>query len=205
MSGLTATAVGYQPTGMNHSRRRSIRVGGDRRSRLQLSGRQHVNGVIAGTGDKHPAVGRQRHVVWSHADRDVADPPVRLCVNDADAAAAPVADIEVTLIGPPSGRNAGAARRGWRLREQACRGSTREFRDSLHCRGRVSLSWGGDGHAGQKKSAGESTRGGDAFLPERRARWIYDPVSMSSWCHVSGLPENHPRSVFGNPTASIDR
>ena len=44
--------------------------------RLELRGRDHMYGVIAGAGDEHPPVGRERHIVGAQADGDVAHPAV---------------------------------------------------------------------------------------------------------------------------------
>ena len=58
-----------------------------------------VNRVVAGAGHEHPAVGRDDHVVGAQVDVDVAHTAVVFGVDDADVAAAPIADVEVHLVG----------------------------------------------------------------------------------------------------------
>lgn len=58
-----------------------------------------MDGVVAGAGDEHATIGRDDHVVRAEVNVEVAETSVFLCVDDTDAAAAPIADVKVDLIG----------------------------------------------------------------------------------------------------------
>lgn len=57
-----------------------------------------MNGVFASARDEHAAVGRDDHVVGTEVDVEIAEAAVFFGVDDADCAAAPIADVEVDLI-----------------------------------------------------------------------------------------------------------
>ena len=59
-----------------------------------------VDRVVARAGHEQPAIRRQRHVVGPQPDGDVPHAAPLLGVHDADAAAAPIADIQVPVVGP---------------------------------------------------------------------------------------------------------
>src|SRR5205814_1504993 len=54
--------------------------------------------VVAGTRHEQPAVRGERHVVRPQADGEVAEAAILFEIDDAHAAAAPVADVEMFFV-----------------------------------------------------------------------------------------------------------
>ena len=71
---------------------------------LQRPRLNDMDRVVARARHEQPPVRRERQVVRAQADREVAHPAVGLGINQADAAAAPVADVKMPVVRPQGAR-----------------------------------------------------------------------------------------------------
>ena len=80
-----------------------------------------MDGVVARAGDEEAAIRSECHVVRTDADRDVTDALVLSEVDDADAAAAPVRDVEVLAVAAEGDRVRMLADRNGLLEQEGVR------------------------------------------------------------------------------------